>query len=173
MKELRFTDKTLSLRSIKENDTELLFQIYSSTRDEELEKVTSWTSVQKHLFLQQQFNAQHTYYQHNYTGANFWIIERKQEPLGRLYLHTAYTDNSIRIIDITLLPKWRTRGIGSGILKDIIHFAHNANRSVTIHVETFNPALHLYKKLGFEIVDKANEVYLLMECTVCKYESAY
>lgn len=42
-------------------------------------------------------------------------------------------------------------------------FAEDNNLSVTIHVERFNPAMELYKKLGFVLVSQTNEVYHLLE----------
>jgi ribosomal protein S18 acetylase RimI-like enzyme len=39
-----------------------------------------------------------------------------------------------------------------------------AGKPVTIHVEAFNPALRLYRRLGFEHAD-TNGVYFLMRWT--------
>jgi RimJ/RimL family protein N-acetyltransferase len=160
---LTLSNPRLHLRCITANDEEVLCRIYSSTRTSELEKVTWWTADQKKQFLRAQFNAQHSYYQNNYRGAHFWVIEDKAEIIGRLYLHAAYEGGSVRIIDIALLPQWRNRGIGGAILQDIIAFAAGRERSVTIHVESFNPAMKLYQKLGFNLLSKTNEVYHLLE----------
>ena len=66
-------------------------------------------------------------------------------------------------MDIALLPEFRNHGIGSTLLEQILEEGRNRNLPVTIHVERFNPALHLYERLGFrQIEDKG--VYLLMEC---------
>jgi len=160
---LQLTDTTLSLRTIRETDREILSHIYFSTRKDEIEQATQWTSDQKQNFLVFQFNAQHTYYIQNYPGANFWIIEKNRQPIGRLYLDTNFDNRSIRIIDITLLPEWRSIGIGGQLLSDIIAFAKTMNRGVSIHVESFNPAMRLYKRLGFDLVSITNGVYHLLE----------
>ena len=128
-----------------------------------MEYLAWWTNEQKKAFLHSQFKAQHTYYLKNYTGAHFWVIKFNDEPIGRLYLHTAYQESSMRIIDISLLPSWRNKGIGRGILADIMEHAASNERSVTIHVESFNPAMKLYQKLGFSLVSKTNGVYHLLE----------
>jgi ribosomal protein S18 acetylase RimI-like enzyme len=39
--------------------------------------------------------------------------------------------------------------------------AAGGGRSVSIHVERFNPALHLYQRLGFEHVDEHGVYYLM------------
>lgn len=162
---LKLSDPLLRFRAITANDEESLYQIYSSTRTEELAQLTDWPASQKEAFLRSQFVAQHTYYQNNYEGAHFWVIEFRSQIIGRLYLHTHYEGKSMRIIDIALLPEWRNRGIGKKILQDVMNLAEGMNRCVTIHVESFNPAMKLYKKLGFALVSKTNGVYYLLEWT--------
>ncbi|HEU4633866.1 MAG TPA: GNAT family N-acetyltransferase [Flavisolibacter sp.] len=156
----------LSLRPITAGDEDLLFTIYAGTRTAEMERLADWTEGQKVQFLRMQFLAQHTWYQQNYSGAGFWIIQRCGEPVGRLYLHTCYQPGDIRIIDIALLPAWRNQGIGSSILGDITAFAQARDKSVSIHVESFNPAKKLYQKLGFRFVSATNGVYHLMKWKV-------
>lgn len=160
---LELTDHTISLRTINKTDNDALLQIYASTRLEELKLATNWSEELKQKFLEFQFNAQHNYYQEIYTGAHFWMIEKKGEAIGRLYLDENFENKTVRIIDITLLPEWRSKGIGNQIIMDIIHFAAKRNQPVSIHVESFNPAMNLYKKMGFELIDITNGVYHLLE----------
>jgi len=155
--------KDISLRDIQEIDLPVLCEIYGSTRTEELEKGTNWNDQQKKIFIEQQFFAQHDYYQKNYIGANFYIIEKESTTVGRLYIDFFFEQKGIRIIDITLLPDWRNKNIGSSILTEILKKAKTANLNVTIHVESFNPAMNLYKKLGFKKISETNGVYHLME----------
>ena len=160
---LELTDHTISLRTINQKDNNTLLRIYASTRLEELKLATNWTEELKQKFLEFQFNAQHTYYQEIYTGAHFWMIEKNGKPIGRLYLDENFENKTVRIIDITLLPEWRGNRIGYQLLTDIIHFSNRLNRPVSIHVESFNPAMNLYKKMGFELIDITNGVYHLLE----------
>jgi GNAT superfamily N-acetyltransferase len=155
--------KDISLRDIQENDLTNLCKIYGSTRTEELEKGTNWSEEQKDIFIEHQFNAQHEYYQKNYIGSHFYIIEKENVVIGRLYIDFFFEKKGIRIIDITLLPNWRKKNIGSSILKEIIKKAAINNLNVTIHVESFNPAMDLYKRLGFTKISETNGVYHLME----------
>ena len=163
---LQPSDNTLTLRPINDLDRELLLDIYSSTRKEELDHMTHWSEAEKQAFLNFQFTAQHTYYIENYRGANFWILEKNALPIGRLYLDIWFNTKTMRIIDITLLPAWRGQGIGRQLLLDIMAFAEKINRGVSIHVESFNPAMRLYKRLGFELVSTTNDVYHLFEWNI-------
>ncbi|MRX39287.1 GNAT family N-acetyltransferase [Flavobacterium sp. LC2016-23] len=155
--------ENITLRDIQESDLSILCKIYGSTRTEELENGTDWSDEQKNIFIEYQFSAQHEYYQKNYLGAKFYIIEKENTTLGRLYIDFFFEQKGVRIIDITLLPHWRGKNIGSSILKEIIQKAALANRNVTIHVESFNPAMELYKRLGFKKISETNGVYHLME----------
>jgi RimJ/RimL family protein N-acetyltransferase len=160
---LKLSDPLLHLRTITSNDEEILCQIYSSTRAEELAQLTDWTPIQKETFSRSQFTAQHAYYQNNYKGAHFWVIEYGSQIIGRLYLHTHYEGKTMRIIDISLLPEWRNKGLGKQVLLAVMELAGGINRSVTIHVESFSRAMKLYKKLGFALVSQTNGVYHLLE----------
>ena len=143
-------------------DQEVLFQIYASTRSEEL-ALTNWTEEQKKTFLQMQFRSQQTYYIENYQMAQFQIIESNHQTIGRLY--TSAMNNEFRIVDITILPEFRGNGIGTKILKDIFREAQKLNQDVTIHVERNNPALKLYTRLGFMVVeDKGVYLFLNRPC---------
>lgn len=157
--------KDIGFRSIEEMDMPLLRKIYGSTRQEELDKGTNWNDEQKKLFIDQQFYAQHQYYQKTFLKTKYYIIEKENIPIGRLYIDSSFENEGIKIIDITLLPEWRNKSIGSSILKEILKKAADHNRSVEIHVEVFNPAMELYKRLGFKKISETNGVYHLMEWT--------
>ena len=156
-------DKTIHLIPIGTKDLSFLHKVYASTRTEEMKQLPHWPEAMVEAFLKQQFEAQHEYYQNNYIGADFWIIEKNKQPIGRLYVQENFQDTSIRIIDIALLPEWRNKSIGSSILKDLMEVSKKLNRPLTIHVESFNPAMSLYLKLGFNKIGDTNGVYHLME----------
>ena len=152
---------TISFRPISNADLAFLYQVYASTREQELAQV-DWTHAQKEAFLQMQFDAQHQYYQQNYSEAEFQIVLCDGQPCGRLYLSRWKTE--FRIVDIALLPEYRGRGIGSQILEDILAEAASQSLPVSIHVEQFNPAMRLYLHLGFQKIGEVG-IYHLMEWT--------
>ncbi|MCQ3973902.1 MAG: GNAT family N-acetyltransferase [Anaerolineae bacterium] len=153
--------QALTFRPIGPDDESFLYEVYASTRAEEMALV-DWTEDQKKAFLRMQFNAQHQYYQDVYAGANFQVILLNEQPIGRLYL--ARWSHEIRIIDIALLSQFRNTGIGTALLKDLLAEAAQAGQVVTIHVEKFNQALRLYERLGFiKTLDKG--VYFFLKWT--------
>ena len=150
---------SLSFRPIGDSDIPFLSALYASTRMEELAQ-TGWPETAKRDFLNQQFLAQHQHYMRHYPGAQWLIVECDAAAAGRLYF--VHWPQEIRIIDIALMPEARGKGFGTALLEDIIEDAISAGKAVSIHVERMNPALSLYRRLGFqEIEDKG--VYLLME----------
>lgn len=151
----------VTLRPITGDDLALLAQIYASTRAEELAQ-TDWTDEQKAAFLRQQFDAQHQYYQANYPGAQFQMVEEAGAPIGRLYVDR--WEDQIRIMDVALLPAYRGRGVGTQLLEQILAEGRQLQLPVTIHVERFNPALRLYERLGFR-VEEDKGVYLFLKWT--------
>jgi len=123
------------LRELTANDAELLYRIYSSTREEEL-AVTGWSAEETDAFLRMQFDAQDRYYHAQYPGASFQIILCDGQPAGRLYVAQDSTD--LNIVDIALLPEFRGRAIGSTLIKELQAQAAADGRTVTIYVEKFN-----------------------------------
>lgn len=147
-----------ALRMIRAEDRDFLFRIYASTRLEEL-ALTHWDEAQKQAFLVQQFEAQDHHYRTHYPGARLDLIVLDDEPIGRLYV--ARWKEEIRIMDIALLPEYRDQGVGGSLLRDLLAEAAATDRRLTIHVERYNPALRLYRRLGFEPVGETG-VYLLL-----------
>jgi ribosomal protein S18 acetylase RimI-like enzyme len=149
----------VTLRPMTAEDLPFLLRVYASTREEELAAVP-WTAEQKAAFLRQQFEAQHAWWQENYTGATFDVIEVGGDPAGRFYVHRG--PRAIRVVDIALLAAHRGSGIGARLLRELFAEGDGAGKPVSVHVEKFNRARTLYDRLGFrEVEDKG--VYLLME----------
>jgi GNAT superfamily N-acetyltransferase len=143
---LRAAVAGVAFRPITDADLPFLEALYGSTRIEEL-ALTDWSDAQKAAFIRMQFEAQHAHYQKHYVGSDFLVIERAGEPVGRLYLARWTAEH--RIVDIALVPEHRGGGLGTALLTDLIDEAAGAGKAVTIHVEKFNPAMSLYRRLGF------------------------
>lgn len=149
----------VSYRPMTDEDMPFLAALYYSTRAEEVAQ-TGWPAEMQQQFLAQQFDAQHRHYQRHYADAEWLVIERGGEAVGRLYIEE--WQSQIRIIDIALVPAARGLGIGAAIFEDTFDLARANGKKVSIHVEKNNPARRLYYRLGFEMI--ADEgVYDLLE----------
>ena len=150
-----------ALRPAIKADADFLFRVYSSTREREL-SIVPWSPEQKAVFLRMQYAAQEAHYRSHYPGASFDVILVGDEPAGRLAIHRIPTD--IRVVDISLLPEFRNRGIGKSIFTDLLAEADRANQEVSLHVEPRSPARRLYDRLGFRAVvpREDNATHVLM-----------
>ena len=146
-------------RPAGEADLPFLFQVYASTRVEELAQ-TGWPAELQNVFLRQQFEAQHHHYRTYYPAAEWLVVQCRGEDVGRLYLEE--WPGQLRIIDIALLPSARGHGLGAAILSDTLAMAAARGKAASIHVEKNNPAMRLYRRLGFLTVEDKG-VYDLME----------
>ena len=136
----------ISFRRIREMDQAFLSALYGSTRAEEV-SVLPWSDAEKSDFLDMQFRAQHNHYMTHYPDADWLVIERDDEPIGRLYIEV--WPSEIRVIDIALMPYARGTGLGRAVMKDVMALAAADGLGVGIHVEHNNPAMRLYRRLGF------------------------
>jgi ribosomal protein S18 acetylase RimI-like enzyme len=152
------TPEDVSFRPIRPADEPFLARLYASTRADEM-AVVPWSEEQKASFLQMQFEAQHKFYLEQFQQADFLIVQRRGQPIGRLYLD--HRVDEIRLIDIALLPEHRQKGLGAALMRDVLAAARRAGKKVRIHVERNNPAMRLYHRLGFERIEDQGPYYLM------------
>lgn len=136
-----------AFRPCREDDLPFLADLYASTRAEEVAQ-TGWPAEAQRSFLDQQFAAQHHHYRLHYPDADWVLIERDGDGIGRVYV--AQVDDMLRLIDIALLPGSRGAGIGTAVMKDLLRQAESLGLGISLHVERYNPARRLYERLGFE-----------------------
>jgi RimJ/RimL family protein N-acetyltransferase len=147
------------LRPLRDDDAPFLLALYKSVRWDEL-RPTGWPDEVKHLFIADQFRLQSLHYSQAYVGGEFMVIERSGQPIGRLYLYRGSSDH--RIVDISLLEEGRGQGIGGTLLDLMCEEAAALSRTVSIHVEKFNPAQSLYERKKFRRIGE-NGPYWLMQ----------
>jgi len=150
--------ENISLRPAEAADHDFLFAVYASSRAAEM-ALAPWSAEQKDAFLRMQFAAQSQHYAAEYPQATHHIICDGQVPVGRIYL--ARREENFHILDITILPQFQRTGIGSCVLTRLLEEAGRSAKPVTIYVESFNPSLKLFRKLGFEAVSESG-VHLLL-----------
>jgi ribosomal protein S18 acetylase RimI-like enzyme len=156
---LRSIGGAIQLRPETDADGDFTRALFVSTRWDEL-AVAAWPESTKLAFLHDQFRLQRAHYRSAYHDAAFQLILAEDEPIGRLYLHRGATD--YRIVDISLLPQWRRRGVGEYLLHSVQVEAGSRHCKVSVHVEINNPAQRLYARLGFRPVEDKG-IYLLLE----------
>jgi GNAT superfamily N-acetyltransferase len=136
----------ISFRLAGPEDDTFLLGVYASTREEEM-ALTHWNIEQQQAFVAMQFNAQHLDYRSKYPEAEYLIILLGGHGVGRLYV--ANTEEWIEILDVTILPEHRNKTLGAMIIKELMAEAETGHKPLRIYVETYNPSLRLFERLGF------------------------
>jgi ribosomal protein S18 acetylase RimI-like enzyme len=152
-------EQSITFRPEVDADEPFLSRLYATTRDYEMDQVL-WDKGQKAAFLQSQFTLQRLHYRKYYPNAAFLIIQRVGEPIGRFYVERSGRD--IVLLDIALLPEFRGKDLGSQVMGELLAEAKSTGKVVRIHVERNNPALRLYQRMKFRLVEDKG-IHFLME----------
>jgi GNAT superfamily N-acetyltransferase len=149
----------LTLRPAEAGDEPFLYELYCSTRKEEMD-AWGWDAPQRDAFLRLQYRAQQQHYKSHYADADDCIVSLDGRPVGHLIV--ARQAEEFRLVDIALLPEHRGAGIGTGLIEDVLAEAGREGKPARFYVLAGNPARRLYERLGFSEVE-SDGVYVLME----------
>ena len=149
----------IQLRPAEEKDAAFIEAVYRTTREAEL-NLTNWSDHQKSAFISMQSAAQLLDYKAKFPEARFQIIIYNKKEAGRFF--TCETEDEIRLLDITILPEFTGKGIGTYLLHRLIERSKKVQKKISLHVITSNPALKLYQRLGFVHI-KNEGFYYYME----------
>lgn len=160
MEATKKSNAAFDLRPVTIDDTEFLYRLYCTTREEEM-NLANFPPEQREQFLQMQFNAQKTHYEKYYPTAAHEIIRVENKPVGRQYVDRA--EEEILLVDLVLLPEFCNRGIGTILLGKLRDEAAASGKPLRLYAIKFNnAALRLYERLGFKEIDDTG-VYVFLE----------
>jgi ribosomal protein S18 acetylase RimI-like enzyme len=144
--------ENISLRPEQPGDEGFLFDVYASTRQEELD-LTGWAASARTAFLEMQFKAMRHGYRAMFPAAEFSIILHGTEQIGRMVIHR--TDREIRVVDLSLLPEFRNRKTGTLLVQRVCAEAARSKKTATLSVLKNSRPIHWYQRLGFSIIGEA------------------
>ncbi len=137
------------LQPAGEGDDEFLHDVFATTWADEVAALPN-PKLAAHV-LRIQHTAQENRFESRYPGFERYVIVHRGERAGRLYLHR--TPTMVHAIDMTLLPRFRSDGIGTRVVTDLLAVAQENGQSVTLRVARRNTrATALYNALGFRLV---------------------
>ena len=138
---------TVSLRPSTTEDEQFLFEVYASTRMDELDAI-GMDKAQEEIFLNMQYMLQRQFYRTHFTQSSYDIILLDGIPAGRFIVNR--TEEEIRGVDIALLPEYRSLGIGSYLILQLQEESNLSGKPFRFQVEKSNHrAFRLYQRLGF------------------------
>ena len=141
-----------SLRPEQPGGEGFLFEVFASTRAEEL-ALTNWNETMRRAFLNQQFSAMRHGYRSMFPSGEFWIVELAGKMAGRMVISRSPAE--IRVVDLALLTEHRSRGVGSFLMRQVCAQATDAGKPVRLSVLKYNRAFNWYERLGFNKISES------------------
>lgn len=136
----------VELQDVSPHDEAFLFEVYASTRRDEL-MMTGWGREEQDVFLRMQYELQKQSYALTHNDAIHKLLLLDGVRVGRLM--TAETEDALLLIDISLLEAYRGQGIGTELLRGLQKKAAEHDKVLRLHVLQNNPAARWYERLGF------------------------
>ena len=134
------------VRPATADDEPFLIDLFASTREQELAMFGDNDEL-KRAFVTMQYAA----LRRSYSQGDNLIVTNRDVAIGRTLV--AESTDEFRLIDISLLPQFRNKGIGTRLVQGLIDQAQARDKAVTLHVFKSSAAVRLYERLGFQIVE--------------------
>ncbi len=137
---------SITLRPVQPDDEAFLFDLYASTRRDEM---AAWGLDDAMLaqMLRMQYAGQQGTYRAQFPEADHHLILHDERPIGRLLVDRA--EAAVVLVDVALLPEVRGSGLGTRLLRALQAEAAEQGLPLRLKVVLTNPARRLYQRLGF------------------------
>jgi GNAT superfamily N-acetyltransferase len=138
------------LRLCHASDDALLYDIFCTTWQSEVAALPNQNLAQHVLRIQH--IAQERRFTNRYPGYERFVVVQDGEPAGRLYVHR--TASRLEILDLTLLTPYRSRGIGTALVREVCELATLEDLTISLKVgRRLRRVTEFYLRLGFDLVD--------------------
>ena len=136
----------IHVRHLKPEDEDFLLRFYKSTREEEV-RAWGWEAAACDAFLLAQFRCQSQAYRLRFPKSDCLAIMRGDDKIGRLIVDR--DGETVRLVDISLLPEHRNQGIGAALLSMLQRETRQSGKRLVLQVPASSPARRLYARMGF------------------------
>ncbi|REC49668.1 GNAT family N-acetyltransferase [Chryseobacterium pennipullorum] len=140
-------DLDLRYEKADEGDIDFLLNLRMKTMNPHYE--TSGLSTDRETTLQRIL--------YKFDKANIILLDN--QPIGLLKVDRTFTN--IDVLQLQIDPSQQGKGLGKRILSDILEEASLAGKTVSLSVLKTNKAQHLYRSLGFKVVDEDQYSYFM------------
>ena len=150
----------IRLRPAAPDDTPFLYALYCSVRTPEFAPL-NLPPDQLEALLRMQYTARTGSYEAQFPDSDNDIVLSGDTPVGQLWVNRTGTEHLV--VDISLLPEYRSSGIGSRLMRRLIEEADRRGVPLRCSVATNNPgSLRFHQRLGFQITSQ-DWMYYQME----------
>lgn len=137
------------LRPCTPADDAFVYDVFCTTWEHEVAALPNQNLAQHVLRIQH--IAQERRFESHYPQHQRYVVLADGKPAGRLYVHE--TGTVMHVIDLTLMPRFRDRGIGARVFRDLFAYATGEGLSISLRVARRNErATDFYTSLGFRLV---------------------
>ena len=93
-----------------------------------------------------------------------FVVDRGGEPAGFLAIRISPDEKNGRIILLAIDKNHRRLGLGRELLEGVLRWSSGKLHGIYVKTQANNvPAIELYEKIGFEIVERENGYHLVLE----------
>ena len=140
---------TFALKAAGPDDSGILREIFRATRAGAIAGLPE-------PILDMQHRAREAAYKAAFPGATDSLVLHDGDVVGRILVSRSESEH--RVVDIAIVPEHQGRGLGTSLLRSLAEEAWMANKPLRLTVAGDNPALGLYRRLGFQLMsaDDAN-----------------
>jgi ribosomal protein S18 acetylase RimI-like enzyme len=144
----------VTTRPMTDDDSMLLFELYASSRADELSR-SGWATPQQRSFFRMQAQNQERYFQRHHDHLDRRTICINGFSAGRLLIDRAA--HALTIVDLALLPAFRGRGVGSLLIRCLLEQAAEENLPVHVEMPKNSPSVATCERLGFRYADDVGD----------------
>jgi GNAT superfamily N-acetyltransferase len=130
------------------DDEAFLMTVYASTREDV--QYLPWEDSLKQEFILMQYRAQKMHYDEYYKDAVHYVVIYDGRPAGRYWVD--YGKEDIRLVDMSILPEFRGKGIGTVLFKYAFQRSEEMGLPCVLHVMKEHRSIPMYKRLGFRVI---------------------
>ncbi len=137
------------LKPARSADDGFLYDVFATTWADEVAALPN-QNLARHV-LRIQHIAQERRFDARYPGLRRFVVSHEGERAGRFYLFGS--GSTLHVVDLTLLPPFQSRGIGSRLMRDLMREASTDGARVGMRLARDNErSLLLCIAFGFELV---------------------
>jgi ribosomal protein S18 acetylase RimI-like enzyme len=151
---------SITLRVVTDHDEPFLYEVFKTGLGRQFAELP-WPSEDIAHLMKMQFDARTASYRSQYPKSVHSIVLVDNKGAGHIWVDRSA--QSVNLIEIELLPAYRSGGIGSRLFQDLMDEAKEAGLPLLSGVATNNPgSLALHKRLGFKVISE-DELYWYLE----------
>lgn len=136
----------IQLSQAVESDCEFLWNVHCAAIKPAMAQTPGWDE-----------EFQHRYFVEHFSPSRNQMISYQGKTAGVLSVEEC--PREIILSNIELLPEFQGLGIGTSLIRGLLERGDASGKPVSLRVLKTNPAVNLYKRLGFTVISETNSHY--------------